>query len=98
MKEMLIKILEFFGLAWWVEIVTDSPRCTYYFGPFLEKSEADTASLGYIDDLKQEGASGISLRVSRMKPDELTIADDLGETFDRDRVPAFGGQLPRPSV
>lgn len=93
MKEVLIKILEFFGLAWWVEISTESPRCTYYFGPFADQAEAESASLGYIEDLKQEGATGISLKIDRMKPSELTIADDLGEIIDRDRFPAFGGQL-----
>jgi Domain of unknown function (DUF1816) len=92
MKEILLKILEVFGFAWWVEITTESPRCTYYFGPFANQTEAEAASLGYVEDLKQEGATGFSLNIARMKPGELTIADDLGEIFDRDRFPTLSGQ------
>ncbi|HBE16837.1 MAG TPA: hypothetical protein DDW51_04275, partial [Cyanobacteria bacterium UBA11367] len=56
---MLSKIVEFLGLAFWVEIVTDNPKCTYYFGPFLSAQEAETAKGGYIEDLENEGAQGI---------------------------------------
>jgi hypothetical protein len=93
MKEIFVKGLELLGLAWWVEIATESPKCTYYFGPFTSQSEAESSSTGYIEDLKQEGAMGIAMNIGRMKPSELTIADDLGETYDRERFPAFGGQL-----
>ncbi|MDY7013947.1 MAG: DUF1816 domain-containing protein [Cyanobacteriota bacterium] len=93
MKEILVKGLELLGMAWWAEITTETPKCTYYFGPFTSQSEAELASAGYIEDLKQEGAMGIAIKIGRMKPSELTIADDLGEISDRDRLPAFGGQL-----
>lgn len=90
---MLTNVLESFGLAWWVEIATQNPKCTYYFGPFTNRKEAESSSFGYLEDLKLEGATGIVLKIGRMKPNELTIADDLGESYDRDRLPAFGGQL-----
>ncbi|WP_416673841.1 DUF1816 domain-containing protein [Egbenema bharatensis] len=80
MKELWIRILEFFGLAWWVEVATESPRCTYYFGPFLTAKEAQATQSGYIEDLEQEGAKGIRVEVKRCKPKELTIeetADDV---------------------
>ncbi|MCC5618860.1 DUF1816 domain-containing protein [Nostoc sp. CHAB 5836] len=93
LKEVLINTFENLGLAWWVEIVTQNPRCTYYFGPFLISSDATLASKGYIEDLELEGATGIVVSVKRCKPNALTIADDLGERFDRKVQPAFGGQI-----
>ncbi len=77
MKEILIKILNFLGLAYWVEITTDKPKCTYYFGPFLDRKEAEIAREGYIEDLKNEGARGITIDLKRLKPDILTISQEL---------------------
>ncbi|WP_375515018.1 DUF1816 domain-containing protein [uncultured Nostoc sp.] len=93
LKEVLINTFDYIGLAWWVEIVTQNPRCTYYFGPFLSSSDAKLSSIGYIEDLEMEGAQGISVNVKRCKPNTLTIAEDLGEKFDRKVQPAFGGQI-----
>lgn len=92
MKELLISLLNFFGLAWWVEVVTATPRCTYYFGPFLTATEANAAKVGYIEDLEHEGAQGIKVVVKRCKPGNLTIADDLGMMGDRGIWPVFSGQ------
>lgn len=92
-KELLINAFQNFGLAWWVEIVTRNPRCTYYFGPFLSSSDAKAALSGYVEDLENEGAQGIVINVKRCKPDALTIADDLGERIDRKVQPAFSGQM-----
>lgn len=50
MNEILTKFINFLGLAYWVEIVTHGPQCTYYFGPFLSRSEATIAQSGYIED------------------------------------------------
>ncbi|AFY48914.1 protein of unknown function (DUF1816) [Nostoc sp. PCC 7524] len=93
LKEALINTFNTFGLAWWVEIETQNPRCTYYFGPFLSSTDAKVAIKGYVEDLEAEGAQGILVNVKRCKPDDLTIADDLGERFDRKVTPAFGGQM-----
>jgi hypothetical protein len=92
MKEVLIKILHLLGLAFWVEIVTDNPRCTYYFGPFLSENEAYATKGGYIEDLENEGAKITSLEIKRCKPNNLTIADDLGELAERKQAPTFSGQ------
>ena len=92
MKEVLIKILDFMGLACWVEIVTDNPRCTYYFGPFVSEQEAHAAKSGYIEDLENEGAQGISVTVRRCKPTNLTIFDELGEQIELKTLPNFSGQ------
>ena len=92
MKEVLIKILHFMGLACWVEIVTDNPRCTYYFGPFVSEQEAHAAKSGYVEDLENEGAQGISVTVRRCKPTNLTIFDELGEQIELKTLANFSGQ------
>lgn len=79
MQESLTNLLNLFGFAWWVEIKTESPRCIYYFGPFLGSKDAEAAKAGYIEDLEKEGAQGIFVSVKRCKPSRLTISDDLGE-------------------
>lgn len=79
MKELLIKIFAFFGLAYWVEIQTDYPRCTYYFGPFLQKNEAEAAKVGYLEDLEHEAAKVILVQTKRCKPTKLTIFDEKEE-------------------
>ena len=80
MKEMTTKLLNTFGWAYWVKITTVTPVCTYYFGPFLTRQEANSAKSGFIEDLKEEGATGIKVGIQRCKPKELTIFDELNET------------------
>lgn len=58
--------------GWWVEIVTFLPPCSYYFGPFATIQEAASAHSGYLEDLKQEGAKGIRLRIKLCQPQSLT--------------------------
>nr|WP_317619178.1 MULTISPECIES: DUF1816 domain-containing protein [unclassified Laspinema] len=91
MKEILISLLNLLGWAWWVEIATDNPRCTYYFGPFLSKNEAETAKNGYIEDLEQESAQGISFAIKRCKPSALTVYEEPGEMGSRGKSPAYSG-------
>lgn len=79
MNELLTNLLNLFGLAWWVEVVTETPHCTYYFGPFLSAKAAAAAKGGYVEDLEQEGAQDIRVTLKRFKPTRLTVADDLGE-------------------
>lgn len=90
-KNIVTSVLETFGLAIWIEITTDSPRCTYYFGPFTNESEAETAKVGYIEDLETEGSKGLAVMVKRCKPEKLTIYDDSLD-FKFDRFLAFSGQ------
>ena len=90
-KNIFTSVLETLGLAVWIEIVTDSPNCTYYFGPFSTDSEAESAKNGYIEDLEAEGSKGLSVIVKRCKPKKLTIYDDSLD-FKFDRFPAFSGQ------
>ncbi len=92
MKELLIAILDLFGLAFWVEIKTDYPRCTYYFGPFLSYAGAKKAQSGYIEDLQAEGSQGINVKISRCKPKVLTIFDEKEFTSYKP-YPSFSGQV-----
>ena len=78
-KELLLRFLEFIGLAFWIEITTDKPTCIYYFGPFLTKKEAKATQSGYIEDLKNEGTQGINAKIKRCKPQNLTIFNELDE-------------------
>jgi hypothetical protein len=92
MKEIWINVLESLGLAWWVEVVTDNPACTYYFGPFGSSQEAEAEKPGYVQDLEQEGAQGFQIRVKRCKPTQLTIFEE-GSASQVRRVPvAVSGQ------
>ena len=76
MKELLLWILNVLGLAYWIKIVTEYPRCTYYFGPFISYKDAQIAQGGYIEDLQQEKAQGIAVAIERAKPINLTIIDE----------------------
>ena len=67
-----IRKLEKIEFGWWVEIVTCLPACSYYFGPFSSIHEAASAQIGYLEDLKQEGAKGIMLRIKQCQPHNLT--------------------------
>lgn len=87
---MWTSLLHTLGLAWWVEIKTDQPRCTYYFGPFASSTEAEDARPGYVEDLEKENAQGIRVSIRRGKPDQLTIFDESkGAEEEGDRTPAF---------
>jgi Domain of unknown function (DUF1816) len=60
--------------AWWVEILTMQPKCTYYFGPFTGAWEAEVASKGFVEDLAGEFAQDIKVKIDRhCQPDLLTI-------------------------
>jgi hypothetical protein len=60
-------------MAWWVEILTTIPSCTYYFGPFESMQEAALAQNGYVEDLVNEGAQAITVEIIWCQPRELTI-------------------------
>ncbi len=79
--------------AWWVEIKTNQPACTYYFGPFDSEVEAITAQGGYIEDLEQEGAQNIQPVVQLCShPNELTITDEWDTPGGGFSAPVFSGR------
>jgi hypothetical protein len=75
MKDLLTRSLNQLGLAWWVEVTTENPKCTYYFGPFGSSASAQAHQSGYIEDLQAEGAQSIQAVVKRIKPEALTVCD-----------------------
>lgn len=78
---------------WWVEVKTEEPACTYYFGPFEIEEEAQLAQKGYVDDLQQEGAKLVSTTVeNRTTPQQLTIYEEGMDGASPEPKPAFSGQ------
>lgn len=61
---------------YWVEITTKQPHCIYYFGPFSSSGEAKTMQQGYVQDLIEEKASDISVKIKRCLPTKLTITEE----------------------
>lgn len=61
------------SLPWWIKISTAQPAVTYYFGPFDSLEEAKSSQAGYVEDLQQEDAQGISVEIKRCQPDNLTV-------------------------
>lgn len=57
---------------WWVEILTEFPRCLYYFGPFESEAQACDHQWGYQEDLEGEGAKGIVVTIKQCLPQILT--------------------------
>jgi Domain of unknown function (DUF1816) len=74
--EIWTDVLEKIGRAWWVEIITKSPSCIYYFGPFPNANTALLAQSGYIEDLEQESPEEIAVNIKRCQPQKLTIVND----------------------
>lgn len=64
--------------GWWVIIVTLLPECTYYFGPFPSMREAACAQTEYMKDLKQEGATRMTVWIKQCKPEILTSFCEQG--------------------
>ncbi len=85
MQDFLTSFLNLTGLAWWIEVRTENPSCTYYFGPFVHEQEALNEKSGFIADLEGEGAVCTLVRVQRCKqPVQLTVLhENLGEAFSR---------------
>jgi hypothetical protein len=81
MNEFLTGLLNALGLAWWVEITTENPRCTYFFGPFPDQKTAQAHQAGYVEDLEGEGAKNIAVAIKRCKPNNLTIYDEKVDRF-----------------
>ncbi|MEG3847371.1 DUF1816 domain-containing protein [Microcoleus sp. herbarium19] len=65
------------GREWWVEVDTDSPKRTYYFGPYDSKDEASNSTNSYIQDLEKKGAKNISINFKQgRQPSQLTASDE----------------------
>ncbi|MBE9098929.1 DUF1816 domain-containing protein [Vacuolonema iberomarrocanum] len=92
MQELWTNILQTLGLAWWIEVTTETPSCTYYFGPFSNANTANAAKQGYVTDLEQEGAQGITVAIKRCKPSQLTIPGESSEPAKQNSPQLFSSQ------
>lgn len=90
-KDMFTVLLEQLGMAVWIEVITESPCCTYYFGPFSSFPEAEASVSGYKEDLEAEGAVVVGLVTKRCKPEQLTIYDEAGD-LKVNRTPKLSSQ------
>ena len=62
------------GLAWWAKIETANPNATYWYGPFLSKSNLKKNIFSFIKDLSDEGSTDIKQSLVRCKKEEpLTL-------------------------
>ena len=59
---------------WWIEIHTNNPQCTYYFGPFQTAFEAQALQAGYLEDLQQEQAQIVTAQIKQCQPQQLTLS------------------------
>ena len=91
-KDLLVTTQNRLGFAYWIEVTTESPACTYYFGPFQSQEEAEAARSGYEEDLKAEAAEGIQSTIKQCKPEFLTSPEELGELED-EQTPIYSGLL-----
>ena len=65
------------GREWWAEVETESPKRTYYFGPYDSKDEASNNTKGYITDLEKKGAKNININIKQNhKPNQLKASEE----------------------
>lgn len=84
LETALTFILDQLGLAWWIEIVTVSPCCVYYFGPFAIDKQAEFHQRGYLEDLQTESAGVIAVNIKQCKPPKITVCEeDIKATADK---------------
>jgi hypothetical protein len=63
-------------LSWWLEIGTTNPLCIYFFGPFVDRVEAESSQEGFSQDLKDENAQVLYCNIKFCQPHQLTIEED----------------------
>ncbi len=75
-EDHFLSMLERLGLAWWVEVQTKNPDCTYYFGPFVTVHQAQFLQRGYLEDITQEGAQISSVELKQCNPESVTVSHE----------------------
>ncbi len=71
--DLIVENLRSKNKKWWLEISTELPQCIYYFGPFDRREEAIEYRAGYLEDLIEEGATGIEVNIKKCQPQVLTL-------------------------
>ena len=80
-EENFTSYLEKMGLACWIEVMTESPKCIYYFGPFASGGDAESSLEDYLEDLREENAEIVSVEIRRGIPRELTVLEEEMENY-----------------
>lgn len=62
-------------VPYWIEITTENPTCVYYFGHFDNPLSAKLMQQGYIQDLIEEDAVVVSVKLKQCEPDSLIIME-----------------------
>jgi hypothetical protein len=77
----LLDLLVFYSPKppYWIEIKTNNPTYVYYFGHFDSPLAAKLMEKDYIDDLIDESAIVVSVKIKQCQPEELTI-DETDKT------------------
>ena len=75
-EDHFLSMLERLGLAWWVEVKTLDPDCTYYFGPFVTVHQAQFLQRGYLEDLIQEGVQISAVELKQCNPELFTVSPE----------------------
>lgn len=57
--------------GWWIEIVTNKPKYTYYFGGFDSYWEIKSLKYKYIQDFKKKEIEIVNIQVLQCQPEEL---------------------------
>lgn len=65
------------GREWWVEVDTESPNRTYYFGPYQSRDEASNNTSGYIKDMENKGSKNITINLKQgRQPTQLKASEE----------------------
>ncbi|MFW6357836.1 MAG: DUF1816 domain-containing protein [Chroococcales cyanobacterium] len=80
--DLVLSCVDRIGLAWWIQVVTESPSCIYYFGPFTSAKLAHKHLFGYLEDLEQEEANIVSVDIKQTQPKVFTVEGESVEAFN----------------
>ena len=81
MKGLLSNLFGVFTQDWWIKVDTGNPVCTYYFGPYTHKGEAEAEVDGFLADLRSENAVILNTEVKRDNPQEVTVYQEEGKDY-----------------
>ncbi len=63
--ELVLRMANALGFAWWAKVETKGPDMVYWFGPFVTKKSLEDNLSRFLIDLKEETPSNISSNLIR---------------------------------
>ncbi|MBX2865010.1 MAG: DUF1816 domain-containing protein [Leptolyngbyaceae cyanobacterium MAG.088] len=70
MENLINQVFGLLNKSWWLEIMTASPSCGYFFGPFDSESEALEQQLRHVKDIEYQGHEVLLVSVVRRQAPE----------------------------